>query len=889
MTDVADSGSSLDLVPERYEIVGKLGEGGMGEVYRARDLPLARDVAIKLISHGMTDNPQRVQRFQLEARAAAALEHPNLLTIHDVGEHNGRQFIVTELLEGLTLREELINLDASRALNYAVQIADGLSAAHARGIVHRDLKPENIFITREGRAKILDFGLARVSSEEKAHEDQDTTETAELRTSDGVVVGTSGYMAPEQVRGKRADRRADVFVFGCVLYEMLTNRHPFRRGSPAETMSAILRDIPVSVAEIAPHVNPELSAVVDRCLEKRPEDRYDSTRDLHLTLEAINRSDSSGSGSGATRRRSGSWTARALPRGWLLGFVTAVAIIAVVGWWWGNRMGDDDAIPPLQPKRITSFPGAKTGPEISPDGIDVAYSQQDGAGSDIWLMDLRGGNPLQLTDEGALDHSPSWFPDGSTLAFARTSGTSSDIHRIPRLGGGSVLLVADADYPAISPDGQHIAFARSDDGGFYRIWVAPIDDVEQARQLTDDDAGLWSHIHPAWSPDGSMICYQDFRNLWLVPVDGGSPQPFTRDDAPDGEPEWSPDGRFIYYASSREGVSSIWRRSVGDGVMERVTHGTGPDESPSLSADGHSLVYSRRDASYSITFYDTETGERTGLHQTVYMLGPTLAPDGSAVVFTSTREDSVDLWMVPLSGNQPASNPQRLTRQPGSCANPKYSPDGEWIAYHGVIDGQRDIWVVPATGGTPRVLEEHPAVDIQPEWSPDETRIAMSSDRSGSLEIWVAEVEGDRLIGPMRQITDTKGASSNHCWSPDSTQFAFVELTAESSDVYIVDSEGAGEPRRLTYGASATDTGWNHATGNLLVIGLWDELSYHIRAIDPVTGKPNQGFRLGPLSESAAMASLDVSIDGRLIVWAEEEDHGDLWVLEGDVRGSDHP
>jgi Tol biopolymer transport system component len=259
---------------------------------------------------------------------------------------------------------------------------------------------------------------------------------------------------------------------------------------------------------------------------------------------------------------------------------------------------------------------------------------------------------------------------------------------------------------------------------------------------------------------------------------------------------------------------------------------------------------------------------------------PALAPDGSAVVFTSTREESVDLWMVPLDGNQPAGDPQRLTRQPGSCANPDFSPDGEWIAYHGVIDGQRDIWVMPSTGGTPRVLEEHPASDIQPEWSPDGTRIALSSDRTGSFEIWVGEVEGDRLIGRMRQITDTEGGSSNHSWSPDSTQLVFIELTADSSDVYIVDSEGAGEPRRLTFGTSAMDTEWSPVSGELLVVGLWDERSYHIRAIDPVTGKSKQGSGLGPVSESAVMAGLDVSADGRLIVWAEEEDHGDLWVLE---------
>lgn len=881
MSGIHDAGRENDLVPQRYEIVGELGSGGMGEVYRARDRQLARDVAIKLIYHGLTATPERIERFKREARAAAALEHPNILTIYDVGEHNGRPFIVTELLEGSTLGEEIGTLGIVPALKYAVQIADGLSAAHSRGIVHRDLKPANIFITRRGRVKILDFGLARVQREGELSGAESEAETEAAVTEEGTVMGTSGYMAPEQVRGRRVDRRADVFVFGSVLYEMLSGRHPFSRDSSAETASAILRDDPEPIVQLAPAVSPELAAIVTRCLQKRLEDRYDSTRDLHFALESVSRSYSDGSGSGSGRRRAPPGFSRALYFAVGLAAVLTVTLAGVVATRWLSGARGNDAIPPLQPKRITAFPGAKGDPVISPDGDEVAFSLQRGAGSDIWLADVRGGKPLQLTDDGAVDGSPSWFPDGGTIAFTRIDGDRASIYRTPHLGGGAVLMVTNAASPAISPDGQRIAFSRGSEGGFFRIWVAPIDALDQARQVTDDSSGLWDHVKPSWSPDGATLCYQDFRNLWSVPANGGSPTPITEDDPADRTCAWSPGGRSVYFASDRESESAIWRRSLSSGAMHRVTLGTGADVSPSVSSDGRRLVYSSRVMSYAITLLDIQSESRASVRQTVFLNSPTIAPDRSAVVYTSAREDAVDLWRMKLVDNKPEGEPQRLTRQPGSCANPQFSPDGKWIVYHGVVDGQRDIWIVPAVGGTPVKLTSHEAVDVQPVWSPDGSRIAFSSDRSGSHELWVAHVDEGRLVGPPRQITTTDGIAVSPCWTADSSRLAFLLLDDSESDVFIVDSEGSGAARRLTDGASAMEIAWNRRAGELLVQGLWGERFFEMRAVDPATGAVTPRAEIAPLSPSAIMRGPEVSLDGELIVWAEEEDHGDLWMLEG--------
>jgi TolB protein len=263
------------------------------------------------------------------------------------------------------------------------------------------------------------------------------------------------------------------------------------------------------------------------------------------------------------------------------------------------------------------------------------------------------------------------------------------------------------------------------------------------------------------------------------------------------------------------------------------------------------------------------------------MNSPAIAPDRSAIVYSSTREDAVDLWRLDLADNRPVGEARRLTRQPGSCANPHFSPDGSWVIYHGVIEGQRDIWVVSSEGGTPINLTSNDAVDVQPVWSPDGSRIGFTSDRSGSHEIWVAGIEDGRLAGLGKQLTTTDGIATSPSWSADSTQIAFILYSDQDSDLYVVDVMDPGEPRRLTSGASAASVAWDYLSGDILVKGLWGDLSYTVRAVDPVTGSITPRPIIAPLSSTANMGSLRVSIDGKLVAWVEEEHHSDLWLLEG--------
>jgi Tol biopolymer transport system component len=562
----------------------------------------------------------------------------------------------------------------------------------------------------------------------------------------------------------------------------------------------------------------------------------------------------------------------------LAALVIAVSGLAVLRWWLGATAGQ--AVPPLQPKRVSTFHGAKNDPALSPDGNDVVFSLKTGVGADIWLLDVREGQPLRITDDGAVDRNPAWFPDGASIAFTRVENNRHALYRTPRLGGGAIKMADDACFPSISPDGSRIAFSRPDDSGFRRIWVAPTDAMDRAVQITDGEAGVWDHERASWSPDGRHLCYEDTRDIWTVPADGGAPAAITEDDPKDQHCAWSSDGQHVFFASDRGEVFAIWRARRDGGDLTRVTLGTGDDVSPTVSRDGRRLVYSSRIKRYAITLLDTATGQRASARQAVFMDSPTIAPDRSAIVFSSSKAGAGDLWRLELVGNAPRGEPQRLTRQPGSCANPSFSPDGDWIAYHGVIDGQRDIWLVSSSGGTPLRLTSHEAVDVQPVWSPDGSRMAFVSDRSGSYELWLAELDPDRRFRSLRQITTTAGIAATPVWSGDSSQIAFLLYADSVSELHVVGVEGGDEPVRLTDGARAAKLAWDHRSGQLLVCGLWGGLTYEVRAVEPSSGNVSPRPGISPVVPSAIMGSFEVSRDGRLIAWAEEEDYGDLWLLE---------
>jgi len=870
-----------------YEVLTPLGAGGMGEVYRARDERLGRDVAIKVLPEAVRVRPDRLLRFEKEARAAGALNHPGILDVHDVGTHEGLPYLVFELLEGRTLRDSLAAgpLAVSKARDLALQIARGLAAAHDKGIVHCDLKPANVFVTTDGRAKILDFGLARLEEIEPGQdgESADMTEatTAPTATGRGKLAGTVGYMSPEQVRGDPIDHRSDIFAFGCLLYEMLTGHRAFRGKTTPETLAAILHDDPAGLAGPESGLSGGLRTLISRCLEKRPEERFQSARDLAFALEAA-------SASGETWRPTEAASSPDRPRGprsrrafWAAAAVSSVAVVMGIL----SRMSGAPTTGALAwtSRQLTSDPGWEAEPALSPDGTLVAFSSDRSGNPDIWVLDARGGTPLRLTDDAANDRSPAWFPDGSAVAFVSDRAGAQAIWKVSRLGGASELLLQDAESPAVSPDGSRLAFRRRDASGTHRILVAPLADLARARMLTTEADGLWDHDHPAWSPDGNTLCYADARDLWLVRPEGGSARRLTREGATDSHPAWSPDGHWIYFSSFRSGSSALWRIATRGGAPERITLGTGPEGEPNLAVDPSRIAYSTFLVNPDVVILDTKTGETSRVPGLREEWEPTFAPDGSRLVFSSERSGSFDLWVQPLDEGRAVGEPIRLTEQPGSESVPAFSPDGRWIAYGRVLDGQRDVWVVSSTGGPPRRITHHPGVDIQPAWSPDGMRLAFVSNRDGTHHVWVSHVADGGPAGTPVQLTSGPATDRFPAWSPDGSVLAFLRDIGAETEVWLVPTHGDGPARQITRGSGARYLRWERTRGSLLVSGTWGSTVVSLRRLALPDGEALPLDRPLVAREGdlgALIGVFDISGDGRHLAYVMEEVRGDVWILE---------
>lgn len=860
---------------DRYEIVRLLGAGGMGWVYRARDTSLKRDVALKVLSETADDDTHRQQRFDREIRAVARLSHPNIVEIYDYGRAEGVSYAVMELLRGRDLRQYMGGkpLPIERAIDIGVAIANGLGAAHHEGILHRDIKPANIFITSAGDVKILDFGLVRYL--ETANSDSETKIDETSLTSPGAVVGTSGYMSPEQVRGRPVDERSDIFSLGCVLFEMLSGTSPFRRETRADTMSATLTDRPPSLTELRPTLAPAVALIVARCLEPDPNDRFEAARDVAFALQTL---------SGDRPVRSRHVGPRFLAQGRALRYTAlagGVVVTLAMASWMATRPPTDGLPPLYDSHRLTNAPGWETDPAVSPDGSQVAYSSNESGNPDVWMVDVANSVPLRLTTDPGDDHSPAWFPDGSMIAFVSDRGGQPGIWRIPRLGGLAVPLIENGIDPAISPDGTRIAFATSTAAGSTRIAVASLDRTDDPVILTGDDDGFMGHRSPAWSPDGETLCYSDFRNLWLVPAAGGPASRLTDDQARDRFPVWTNDGSFIFFSSARRGTQAIWRISARGGEAQRVTFGTGPEARPSLSRDGSRLAYTTHREELELTVLDRTTKRRHHMTGSRDLTLPALAPDGSAVAFASEMGGQYDLWFVRLRDGEPVEDPRRLTDHPVTVATPSFSPDGRWIAYFGVLDGQRDVWTLALDGGAPRRFTDNPAADVHPAFSPDGGHLAFSSDRSGGrYHVWVAPIAGGVPTGDAIPVTSGESNDLYPTWSPDGRTLAYVRTQGGETEVWTTGLDPEAPPRQLTHGAEARCARWDALRGGLLVSGRWGTGRVELRMVSDTTGESST---LDPPVESddADGAGLfSTTADGRLLAYYDASFLGDVWLTD---------
>jgi serine/threonine protein kinase len=735
-----------------YEILAPLGAGGMGEVYRARDPRLGREVALKVLPAAFSEDADRLRRFELEARAAGLLNHPGITAVFDIGSHDGASYVVSELLEGETLRSKLAGgaLPVRKALDFARQIAHGLAAAHDKGIVHRDLKPENLFVTGDGRVKILDFGLAKVVHAELGSGGDSPTATA--GTEPGMLLGTIGYMAPEQVRGKPADQRSDIFSFGAILHEMLSGQRAFRGDSAADTLSAILKEEPPELSALNSRVPPGLERVVRHCLEKSPGERFHSAHDLAFQLEAI--SDQSGSvpGTAVALRPSVSWKALASAAAGLgLGVLVGVLLAR-----WSSRPPEPGEAPSL---RYLTFSGDDWAPTASPDGKLVAFSSDRDGRDRIWLKELRSGSEVPLTSGS--DGSAQFSPDGSAVFFMRSTGARNALYRVPVVGGEPRRLLEDLREYHPSPDGRRLAFIRTpheDRNTAGDVWIANADgsDARRVSRL----AGGWRLESPRWSPDGSRLAavVQDpgasVTPPRLVAIDPatGSESPIAADiRGLVGRLAWEPSGRALLYTENE--IISVADLS-GRGRLIRLELASG---------HGRTLLTFPRPIGFG---------------------GLVVLPGGALLLDT-------DLSRQPLREAElragVASGPRFLTHGNAVDRQPVYSPDGERIVFSALRGDDYDLWELTPRTGSLRKLTDDPSHDWDPALTADGSRLVWSSNRSGHFEIWSAAADGS---GP-RQVSSDGVDAQNPTATPDGAWIVYASTNPTRAGVWKVRADGS--------------------------------------------------------------------------------------------------
>ena len=672
----------------RYRIVRPIGAGGMGEVYLAHDTELERDVALKILTAEIAADRQRMQRFIQEAKTASSLNHPNIITIHEVGQADGMRFIATEYIKGETVRKRLRRepLSLPECFEIGVQIAAALSAAHEAKVTHRDIKPENIMLRPDGLVKVVDFGLAKLADKATAHSlDQSAATRVQVNTAPGVVMGTFNYMSPEQARGKEVDARTDIWSFGVVLYEMITGQLPFTGETPSDVMAAILKSEPAPLAVRAPNAPAELQRITGKTLRKEREERYQTVKDLLLDLKSLQRelelsadrerSVASTSLTGQVKPTISNQSANESTQAQLahstssaeyilseikrhkrkvaFALVVLIAVLVplvVIAYKYLSRSQSARAGPQRALVRLTYDAGLQSGPTWSPDGNFIAYGSDRSGNFDIWVQAVSGGNPVQVTKSPAQDWQPDWSPQGSNLAF-RSERDGGGIFVVPVLGGNERRVASFGYRPRWSPDGNKILFFSSNIRLLTappKVYVVGLDGAAPQEVLPQFLAGFTGRWEIDWSPEGERLSIwgerlNEGRGFWTAPLAGGAP--IRSEISTEVEQErkavgvdlrsfqWSPQKDAIFFEGVSRGVTNLWKIDVDPktqrwrGGPERLTVGAGEDADVAISRDGSKIAFvtqTRHSSLWSIPF-DAVAGKLKGAEQRI--TAPELNPD----------------------------------------------------------------------------------------------------------------------------------------------------------------------------------------------------------------------------------------------------------------------
>ncbi|MGD8818451.1 MAG: LpqB family beta-propeller domain-containing protein, partial [Acidobacteriota bacterium] len=822
-----------------YEIIAPLGAGGMGEVYRAHDPKLKRDIAIKVLPPELAGDRERRERFEREAVAVAALDHPNIVTVYSVEEADGRLFITMQLVEGKTLAELIPRhgLPVEQFFKLAVPLADAVSAAHERGVTHRDLKPANVMVAPDGRIRVLDFGLAKLIAAD-TDPDAATHIASEHLTEEGKILGTVAYMSPEQAEGRTVDHRSDIFSLGILMYEMITGEAPFVGDTKISLMSSIVKDTPKSVTEINPRVPRHLGRIIRQALEKDVSRRYQTARDLRNQLQDLQREVASGevlpveavAGAGMGRAGGGRWlVAGAFVVGALL-VALAIAFGGMVDW--GGAA--ETAFVAGATERVTRDDGMEVAAAISPDGDLVAYSEfSPGNQWRVYVQQIGPGTRAFTITETGLDFEgfPQWSPDGTEIAFLGGDGAA---HAVPALGGRARVMVRPGEgfsrVVAItwSPDGDQIAYAATGEDGVDTIFVQPADRSEPPRPI----AGAVQVSMLAWSPSGNRIAYaaenRDFfftgnkaRSSIRVASLAGGGAVVVDDGSMNQSPAWTPDGRHLLFVSDRDGSLDAYQIEVAAdgspvGEPRAVTRGSNL-QSISLSRDGTRLAYSEYRKTQNLWALRLPQDGPASLEDAAQLTrgdqeieSVDVSQDGTLLLYDSDAGGNQDIYSLSLADG----TERQLTNDPADDFAARWSPDASKIAFHSLRTGKREVFVMGVDEGlAPKQFTSGPfSWDWVPAWSPDGAQIAFASDRRGdTLLIFTMASDTSELEGGVpRPLTDAFSVTPTY--SPDGNWLAFHNDT----ELWVMRPDGSGK-RMLHRGQHVFEPHWSTDSREILI------------------------------------------------------------------------